>query len=556
MQPRKLRVGILALGASVSTLTIGHPQLAHADSEPAHRASSRLRWQPCGEAYPGADCAVASVPLDYDEPRAERTGIQLARIRGSHATGTLFINPGGPGGSGVDFVLNGFGAYLAELLQGRFDIVGFDPRGVGSSEPLSCFGGSEEAYVDYFAEVPWFPYQPEQERQYFDAWSAYPEHCGGQRILAHMGTADVARDLDQLREWVGDERLHYLGFSYGSFLGNTYANLFPDKVGALVIDGVVDPALYSTGLHAFATSEALPDELDEIFRLCDAAGNDCPLSGTGEAGARYAVVEAALLEEPLQLSDDQLYSYDILIGDVLSSLYAPEYDWPGPTGIGAFIDALYDVVLDEPGATERATAIREAIAERWAPGPTFAERDNGDAAFYGNICSDSEFPRLFDEHVNLGIVTGRESPLGAFWWWGGAPCARWPLTKDRYAGPWTAQTAAPVLVVGNYFDGVTNYAGAVASAGLLPNSRLLSYAGWGHTAFGFNDCVTEHVLGYLLEGTLPPEGTLCEANRNPFLPLPPEPELAAAGSGSQLRAHQPWVAAASRARRASRSLHR
>lgn len=540
---RTLRSGVLIAPLVVSTLAISHSAPAHALSEPPQPGHSRLRWEPCGEAYPGAQCAVASVPLDHDDPRGARTGIQLARVAGSNATATLFVNPGGPGASGVDLVLNGFGEYLSELLGGRFDIVGFDPRGVSSSEPLICFGGSEEAYLEVFADLPWLPYQPEQERPYFEAWASLIEHCGGQRIRAHMSTGDSARDLDLLRALVGDQRLSYLGFSYGSFLGQTYANLFPERVGSVVLDGVVDPALYSSGLLTFSTSVALADELDELLRLCDEAGSDCALSGEGGAGARYDVVESALLDEAFPLWEDESYAYDIFLADMLGSLYAPEYDWTGPEGFGAFLAALYDVALDEPGALERAAAIRDAISERWTPAPPFSGHDNGLDAFFGTTCADSEFPELLAEHVNLGLVAGRDGALGTFWWWGYTPCARWPLARDRYTGPWTAQTAAPVLIVGNYFDGITDYTGAVAAARLLPNSRLLSYAGWGHTALGYNPCTTEHIVRYLVDGALPPEGTVCPANANPFVPPASAPELASGGSEPLARVARPWLAA-------------
>jgi hypothetical protein len=140
-------------------------------------------------------------------------------------------------------------------------------------------------------------------------------------------------------------------------------------------------------------------------------------------------------------------------------------------------------------------------------------------AYYGNQCADTDYPRSFGEFRAVGRYAEMDSRFGPGWWWSNAPCAGWPSSSDRHLGPWTARTAAPVLVVGNYFDPATDYAGAVASDALLPNSRLLSYAGWGHTAFGRSECVTAHVIGYLVEGTLPPRDTVCPANPNPFLPV-------------------------------------
>jgi pimeloyl-ACP methyl ester carboxylesterase len=508
----QLRQGLHVLAAASAISSFVATALA---KEETPVAAPQLRWEPCGEVYPDTECAVASVPLDYDEPDGELIGIQLARVAGADAKATLFVNPGGPGGSGVDLIVGGFGFYLNDLLGGRFDIVGFDPRGVASSEPLFCFE-SEEDYLALLGDVPYVPYRVEQELPFFEANSAISEHCGNPRIREQMSTADVVRDLDRLRESVGDERISYLGFSYGSYIGHTYANLFPDKVGALVIDGVLDPVLWSSGLQVTSDRIATQDEFDEFLRLCDEAGSGCALSGEEGAGARYDVLETALLGAPLELGDSEL-SYDQFIYYALGAMYAPELDWGGAEGFGAWFRALYDTVLGEPGAAERASAILAAIDARWAPLPPFAGFDNGSDAYLGNHCADTEYPEPFEDFANIGIYADRGSAFGPAWWWSNAGCASWPISQDRYAGPWTAETSAPVLVVGNYFDGVTDYEGAVASAALLPNSRLLSYAGWGHTAFGANDCTTDHIVSYLVSGTLPPEGTVCAANPNPFI---------------------------------------
>jgi pimeloyl-ACP methyl ester carboxylesterase len=529
MHPRRELRFLHALGAA-SAISTSFAATALAKTESA----AHLHWTPCGEAYPDTECAVASVPLDYDEPNGERVGIQLARVVGTDAKATLFVNPGGPGGSGVDLVVGGFGAYLNDLLGGRFDIVGFDPRGVGSSEPLFCFDG-EEDFLALLGDVPALPYLVEQELPFFEANDALSEQCGYPRIREHMSTGDVVRDLDRLREYVGDERISYLGFSYGSYIGNTYANLFPDRVGALVIDGVLDPALWSAGLQITSDRVATREEFEEFLRLCDEAGSRCALSGEEGAGARYDVIETAILDAPLELGDTEL-TYDSFIYYVLGAMYSPEYDWGGAEGFAAWFRSLYDTVLGEPGAAERASEILAAIDGRWAPLPTFAGFDNGFDAYLGNQCADSEYPASFEDFANTGIYADGGSSFGPAWWWSNAGCASWPLSEDRYAGPWTAKTSAPVLVVGNYFDGVTDYAGAVASAELLPNSRLLSYAGWGHTAFGVNTCTTDHIVSYLVDGTLPPEGTVCAANPNPFIPPPeledPDPDPIALDVGS------------------------
>ena len=481
-----------------------------------------LNWAPCGGDFPGAECATALVPLDYDHPTGPTTEIALARIPAAdpaHKIGSLFVNPGGPGGSGVDLVLHGFGDYLAFLLEGRFDIIGFDPRGVAASDPLQCFD-TEEDRDDYFAETPVFPYLREQKLPFFDIARSLAPRCFGrqQNIISHMSTADVARDLDLLRRAVGDVGLSYLGFSYGSYIGNTYANMFPGRIRALVIDGVLDPRLWSSGWQVASDRVATAREFREFLRLCDEAGVDCALSAPGGSAARFEALASAIRAEPLVFPNGFVYSYDFLVADAGSAMYTPEY-WGGPDGYAAFFDLLADAVLGDVSAIQRAEAARQALQERLKQAaPARQAYDNFFEAYYGNQCADTEYPRSFLAFNLIGAYAESGSMFGPYWWWGNAGCANWPLSSDRYAGPWSARTSAPVLVVGNFFDGVTDYKGAVASSQLLKNSRLLSYAGWGHTAFGRSDCVTDYVVGYLIDRTLPPRGTVCPANPNPFLP--------------------------------------
>jgi len=461
------------------------------DGSTARPAISRPAWQPCGDDYPGTDCAVVRVPLDYDQPHGPTIGLALARTPATdsrHKLGTVFVNPGGPGGSGVKMILVGFGDYLAGVLGGRFDVVGFDPRGVAASEPLQCFP-DEDALTQFFAGFPQFPYLPDQQRPYFDRLSSIADQCFAEkhRIIGHMSTADVARDLDRLREAVGDQRLTYLGFSYGTYIGNTYANLFPDKIRALAIDGVLDPRLWSSGWQVSSDRVATQKEFAEFLRLCDEAADDCPFAAPGGSAARYDALARALRRRPLPLADGTSFTYDVLLGDTLDAMYAPEL-WGGPDGYAALFAALAQAVLGDATAASQSLTLRQALRERLRPPSRQpSDYDNSVDAFFGNQCGDIELPRSFADYRAIGAYAEIGSIFGPLWWWTNAGCARWPVNADRYVGPWTARTSAPVLVVGNYFDGITDYAGAVATSTFLGNSRLLSYAGWGHTAFGRSD---------------------------------------------------------------------
>ena len=332
-----LAVSGLALGgpsASAQPVTSPVPAAAAAAA-----GASAIAWQTCRS---GFDCGRVQVPLDHDQPGGDQISLSLIRLPASSPSrriGSLFLNPGGPGGSGVEFARD-IAKFMPLEIRARFDIVGFDPRGIGESTPLRCF----DTFAESVAVLPAFsfPVTTEQEREQRAAnrtlAAACAEHAGP--ILNHMSTADVARDLDALREAVGDSRLSYVGFSYGSILGQTYANLFPHRVRALVIDGVVDPIAWTTGYGAanrrlpFSTriGSAVGSQatLDEFFRLCDLAGPDCALAG--DASGRFAALAARLREKPLEIIDPGTgqpfpLTYDLLISATLGALYQPE-SWP------------------------------------------------------------------------------------------------------------------------------------------------------------------------------------------------------------------------------------
>ena len=332
-----------------------------------------------------------------------------------------------------------------------------------------------------------------------------------------MSTADVVRDLDLLRQAVGDAKLTYLGFSYGSYIGNTYANLFPQNIRALVIDGVLDPRLWSSGWQIRSDRVATEQEFNEFLRLCGEAGPQCAFADGRRTARRWEELARAVENEPVDLGDGFLYTYDFLISDAVGAMYAPEV-WGGPEGFAAFLDFVADAALGDQSAARRARSARRAVlAELGARRSREADYPNGFDGYFGNQCADTEYPGTFFEFRAIDRYARAGSRFGPFWWWFNTGCTAWPVAEDRYVGPWTARTSAPVLVVGNFFDGVTAYSGAQASSRLLENSRLLSYAGWGHSAYGRSACTREFVNEYLLDGALPPVGTICPANPNPFL---------------------------------------
>ncbi|HSS68368.1 MAG TPA: alpha/beta fold hydrolase, partial [Nocardioidaceae bacterium] len=238
--------------------------------------NQRVEWKPCQQ----GECARVWVPLDYSDPNGQAITVEMARLAstGSSTIGTLFINPGGPGGSGVEFTTSN---PLDYELTSHYDVVGFDPRGVGRSTPLDCLS---DADLDAFVAANPSPETPAEIKEVEDGWTHYVQGCEQRSgpLLDHVSTVDVARDLDVMRALVGDDKLHYFGFSYGTYIGATYAGLFPDKVGRMVLDGAVDPEaspLKSEILQTKGFETALTAYLED----CISKGN-CPLGDSVAAG--------------------------------------------------------------------------------------------------------------------------------------------------------------------------------------------------------------------------------------------------------------------------------
>ena len=303
---------------------------------PAVAAPQKVAWSKCFAKIGPFECGTVQVPLDYDALNGATVSIAVVRLPAtdpSRRMGSLFLNPGGPGGSGVEYAVFAGQALYTPEVRARFDLVGFDPRGVARSTALRCFGTTRQ-WEPYFTPFA-FPITPDEERVWIAADRYVNDACErrGGPIADHMSTANVARDLDVLRRAVGDDKLTYAGVSYGSYLGVTYANLFPSKVRALVVDGVLDPIAWSTGrgdeaarvpfstrLHSDTGAQAT---LEEFFRLCDAAGPACAFSG--DAAGRFAALAAAVKAQPVHVEFPDGFSldvnYSILIGMTLGALY-------------------------------------------------------------------------------------------------------------------------------------------------------------------------------------------------------------------------------------------
>ncbi len=516
----------LATTLAASVMMVAPVAAAEGDSLPP----PPVRWEPCfPDAGPTFECATVRVPLDHDAPRGRQIALSLVRLPAGGpggAQGSLFLNPGGPGGSGVDFVL-GAGPFLyTEEVRASFDLVGFDPRGIARSNPLRCFSRIDDA-VTVFYPAP-FPLD-EIEAAFFAALDATLDaacNANARDIRDHMSTANVARDLDLLRRAVGDDGLTYAGYSYGSFLGAVYANLFPENVRAVVVDGVLDPIAWTTGIGDEAATLPFSTRLrsdagaqatlDEFFRLCDEAG-PAGCAFAPDSATRYATLADRLLADPVEIVDPatgQIFflTYPILIGESLGPLYN-SFSWPD----FAFLLAEIEALASPSALGEALAAVYDAAGvsvSRRAP----SNYQNFVEGFPGVACSDSVNPDDHQFWFDAGIeAEAGYGYFGRLWTWASGPCAVWSgADEDRYLGPFTNTTANPVLVVGTRYDPATRYEGAEILDVLLPNSALLTVEGWGHTSLFLSACADAAVSHYLLDGTPPAAGTVCYQDIGPF----------------------------------------
>ena len=495
----------------------------------ATAGTGKISWSKCFSQFGPFECGTVQVPLDYDQPNGSTISLAVVRLPATdpaHRIGSLFLNPGGPGGSGVDYtVFAGPFLYTPEV-RAKFDLVGFDPRGIIRSSAFRCFG-TDKQWDPYFTPFT-FPSNPTEEQIWMQADLFLDSSCAqrGGKIGDHMSTANVARDLDVLRQAVGDAKLTYAGVSYGTMIGQTYANMFPNNVRAIIIDGVLDPIAWTTGtgngstvpfstrLRSDAGAQAT---LNEFFRLCDAGGPSLCAFAPNSA-ARFKALGDQLKAHPLNVTfpdgSTGVVNYSILIGMTLGAMYDSS-SWED------FAHALADLEAQASAAT-----LGVRLQAFWHPWNAYIAKRG--FPHYGNFiegfpavaCGDSDNPHNYAAWSTNG--TAAEAQFGYFgriWTWVSSICAAWPTAdSDRYTGPWDHTTSNPVLVIGNLFDPATRYQGAVIASNLLPNSRLLTVHGWGHTSLFLSSCADQVQTRYLVNLTLPAPGTVCEQDHVPFTP--------------------------------------
>lgn len=473
-----------------------------------------LTWEGCSDyatgefdaeplADPAVQCTRLTVPLDYADPAGETIGIGVLRRPATDQSariGSLVVNPGGPGVAGLSTAA-ALGAEHEDLAA-RFDFVGFDPRGVGSSEPtVSCLTGEErdadradDSELD--ASPPGVARTEAENRDYAAKCAERTEF--GEEMLANIGTRDVVRDMDVLRSALGDEKLTYLGYSYGTRIGSTYAETFPRSVRALVLDGAVDPTKDAVE-EVVAQAEGFQQAFDEFVAWC-LEREDCPFDSAATANADYQAMVRPLIENPIDLPDDRPLSFEDATTGTVQALYSDQLWEHLQTGLNE--------LRQHEGTTLMALA--DLYLERDSDGSYTTTQD----AFVAIRCVDD--PRVTDP-AKVREASSRYKAAAPFMDDGNPPspardaCAFWPVPNTSQPHLPDVEGVPPVLVISTTGDPATPYQAGVALAEAL-GGALLTFEGTQHTVFlQGNECVDDAGVAYLLDGALPEDGTRCKA---------------------------------------------
>lgn len=458
-----------------------------------------LKWRDCDSA--GFQCATLKVPLDYAHPGSGKD-VELAVSR-KKATGpgkrlgSLLVNPGGPGSSAVGFLQQYAGVGYPAPVRARYDMVAVDPRGVARSEPVSCLSDRQ---MDAYTQVDQTPDDRAETGKLVAAFKNFADNCRKRSgdILGHVSTVEAARDMDVLRAVLGDDKLTYVGASYGTLLGATYAGLYPTRVGRLVLDGAMDPSLSALQLNREQTA-GFATAFGAFARDCVKRA-DCPLGkgSVGDAGRRLTALFEKTDASPLPTGGDRRLGEQLATTGVIAAMY-DEGAWP------QLRSALQSAVEGEGGGLLKLADL-------------YYERDSGGSyenLMYANAAVNClDLPPSFggpeDVRKNLASFRKASPVFGRYMAWAALNCTYWPVKPSGEPQRIEAKGAAPIVVVGTTRDPATPYLWAQGLAEQLDSGRLLTYDGDGHTAYGRgSDCVDTAINRYLLEGKQPAEGRKC-----------------------------------------------
>lgn len=518
--------------ADASVDTTDPIEAARVDSVPLPEGG--IDWWECGRE--STWCGRLDVPLDYDNPDGEKYTLRVSKRvanKPEEKIGSLFVNPGGPGLTAyyVPRTVN----FMGQEVLDRFDIIGVDPRGVGGSHIANCFDGDDEAAGASFLDMinTSYPLSKLESLESGMVRKNLAENCSehGSVILKHMSSTEVARDMDVVRRAVGDEKLNFIGFSYGSVISQLYANMYPDRVRAIVSDGVIDIEDW-TGTKGgngnvnqderLWSSYGAEQAMHEMFKRCEEAGPAlCKLASTGEGDPTApeklnAVIERLKPGGKLTIiipnGDGTDYVADLGIGWLAELMIQPLYKERAEFDMVYWLSHYWAALQREQGkpVSEDITALMHSDAakarslrnrlENGAP-----DYNDGAAKGLGVACSDGIHPRTIAENTRRAYDARTINPvMGQFWSWMSVPCSGdvWKnQDKLAYMGPFGKKPATPMMFVGNLWDPATAHMQAASASKLHPGSSFVSSNNWGHTSYGTSECATNAIEEYLLRQT-------------------------------------------------------
>ncbi|MER7963556.1 alpha/beta hydrolase [Streptomyces ardesiacus] len=463
----------------------------------------KLAWRDCG--VPGFQCATMKAPLDYAKPTEGDVRLAVARKKATgpgKRLGSLLVNPGGPGGSAIGYLQQYAGVGYPAKVRAQYDMVAVDPRGVARSEPVECLDGRE---MDTFTQTDTTPDDAGETDALVDAYKKFAEGCGADapKLLRHVSTVEAARDMDVLRAVLGDEKLNYVGASYGTFLGATYAGLFPDRTGRLVLDGAMDPSLPARRMNLEQTA-GFETAFQSFAKDC-VKRSDCPLGGKGTSPEQVGKNLTSFFDDldakpiPAGDADGRRLTESLATTGVIAAMY-DEGAWQ------QLRESLTSAMKEKDGAG--LLILSDSYYERGADG-------GYSNLMYANAAVNClDLPAAFsspDEVRDALPDFEKASPVfGEGLAWASLNCAYWPVKPTGEPHRIEAAGATPIVVVGTTRDPATPYRWAQALAGQLSSGRLLTYEGDGHTAYGRGSaCIDSAINTYLLTGTAPEDGKRC-----------------------------------------------
>lgn len=487
-------------GGGSETVNTATDESVDADLEAFYKQD--LTWRDLGD---GVDETTVTVPLDWDDPAGETIELALARHRATGtAMGSLLMNPGGPGGSGYDFVAYSASYVVTSDVLAGYDLIGFDPRGVGRSTGVECYTDprdkDELLYGTFEAEYGTQEWIDELTVRQTDWVDACVENTGD--LLGNLDAASVARDMDVVRAVLGDEKLSYLGYSYGTYLGAVYAELFPEKVGRMVLDGAVDPLVGD--LDALATQMAGFESAYRAFLEFCFSADGCPFSGGVDSAMQQTenlILDAG--DDSLESSDGRVLDTATIGTGLIQNLYSQSL-WP------RLVQMLADLQAGDPELTFESADEYNGRYE----GPYYD--GNGYEIYTAVTCNEGtlgtdgvtplEGLAVIDQRAPyLGFATALDDYAAL-----DVTCSNWPYPPAEMPASYAAEGAPPILVVGTTNDPATPYAQAVSLANQLSSGVLLSYRGEGHTIYAQGvSCVDDAVDAYFLRGEVPSADPMC-----------------------------------------------